>query len=287
MALQTESSSTGRRKRVRVTVVGSMISVFLWTVCTSMGDQVSVQRFMATADVKAARRAIAVQLGVATVVGITLGLVGVALLGYYQAHPELLPEAGGVKAQADTVFSHFIAQGLPEVVTGLVVSGLFAAAMSSVDSGVNSITAVVMTDLMDRFGKKPSSEREHVRFARWLAFGIGCVVVLLSGVMGKISGNFLAVTNKTVNLLTVPIALLFYYAVFARRACAGGAWMAALGSVAAAVLVAFSGEIFGVDPVTKLPPVSFQWIPLVALGVGLAMGELGNRIFGGKEKARS
>ena len=80
----------------RITVVGSVLSVFLWMVCTSMGDQVSVQRFMATENARAARRAIAMQLSIGLVVGVTLGFVGVSLLGFYQAHPDLLPEAGGL-----------------------------------------------------------------------------------------------------------------------------------------------------------------------------------------------
>lgn len=268
----------------RVTVVGSVLSVFLWMVCTSMGDQVSVQRFMATENARAARRAIAMQLSIGLVVGVTLGFVGVSLLGFYQAYPDLLPEAGGLNAQADKIFPHFIAFQLPPVVTGLVVSGLFAAAMSSIDSGVNSITAVVMTDLLDRFGRKPENEIQHVRVARILAFSIGFVVVLLSTFMEHIPGNFLAVTNKTVNLLTAPIALLFFFAVFAPFASATGVWLATVASVSAAAMVAFSGAIFGPDPETGLDPVSFQWISPVALVVGLTVGVVASRIFPAAKK---
>ena len=256
----------------RVTVVGSVFSVFLWVVCTSMGDQVSVQRFMATKDVSAARRAIGLQLVVSLVVGVTLGVVGLALLGYFHAHPELLPVDGSLKEQADKLFPHFIAADLPPIVTGLVVSGLFAAAMSSIDSGVNSITAVVMTDFLDRLGRKPETDEQHLRLARWLAVAIGAVVVSLSTFMEYIPGNFMAVTNKTVNLLTVPIALLFFFALFVPFANAKGVWVATLASVSSAAMVAFSGVIFGQDPVTKLDPISFQWISPVALTVGMIVG---------------
>ncbi len=256
----------------RVTVVGSILSVFLWTVCTSAGDQVSVQRFMATQDARAARRAIAMQLIVAFIVGATLGFVGIALLGFFQANPDLLPGEGSLKAQADQMFPHFIAAQLPPVVTGLVVSGLFAAAMSSIDSGVNSITAVVMTDFLDRFGRKPDTEAKHLRLARWLAVGIGTVVVLLSTFMKYIPGNFMAVTNKTVNLLTVPIALLFFFALFVPFAHAKGVWIATAASVTAAALVAFSRVFFGPDPETGLDPISFQWISPAALAVGVGVG---------------
>lgn len=257
---------------VRVTVVGSMLSIFLWTVATAAGDQVSVQRYMATEDVKAARRAIAIQLTVGTIVGITLGLVGVALLGYYQANPELLPTGTTLRLQADELFPHFIANGLPPVVTGLVVSGLFAAAMSSIDSGVNSITAVVMTDFLDRFGWKPQTEAKHLLWARLLAFAIGATVVMASSLVQYIPGNFMAITNKTVNLLTVPIALLFFFALYVPFSNAIGVWIATIASVGVAVLIAFSGVFFGMNPETGNDPISFQWIAPAALLTGVTVG---------------
>lgn len=256
----------------RLTVAGSMLWVFLWMIATSMGDQVSVQRFMSTQDVRAARRAIATQLIVAFICGTTLGLVGLALLGYFQANPALLPRGGTLKSQADLIFPHFIAHHLPPVVTGCVVSGLLAAAMSSISSGVNSITAVVMTDLLERFGRRPATDVAHVRAARFLALGIGVATLLLSTVMGHVPGNFLAVTNKTSSLLAVPIALLFVFALFVPFANPAGVWLATLASVTAAVLVAFSGLFFGMNPATGLDPVSFQWIAPVALVTGLGVG---------------
>ena len=69
----------------RVTVFGSFLSVLVWFVATAGGDQTSVQRFMATSDARAARRAYATQLTVSCIVGVTLALVGFALLGYFKA----------------------------------------------------------------------------------------------------------------------------------------------------------------------------------------------------------
>lgn len=269
----------------RVTVVGSMVSVLLWMVATSAGDQMSVQRFMATEDVKAARRAVATQLVMGMVVGLTLGLVGLSLLGYLQAHPERLPEGKSLRDMADNVFPWFIANELPPVVTGLVVAGIFAAAMSSIDSGVNSITAVVTRDILDRFGRAPQTDEAQVRFSRRLSFGIGVAVVLASTQMSRIPGNFMEITNKTVNLPTVPLALLFAFALFFRRTSVAGAWIGCLSSLAAAILVAFSGPIFGMDPETGRDPVSFQWVTAAALLAGLAAGWLGSLAFPRREAA--
>ncbi len=286
--------------KTRVTMLGSVLSMFTWYVCTAGGDQTSVQRFMATRDAKAARRAYATQLCVNAVVGVTLGLVGFALLRYYQINPGALPESMNLKDGADKIFPHFIAFQLPVGVSGLVVAAMFAAAMSSIDSGVNSITAVVMTDFLDRFGKRPTTERGHVLAAKLLALGIGAVVVFGSTFVEYVPGNITAVTNKTTNLLVTPIFALFFFALFVPFATTGGVLVGALfGSVTAFVL-AFSGPLvvvlqrqfginasyFGthvqehVDKVTNVTsytaqdPVSFQWVGPVALAVNLVTGVL-------------
>ncbi|RKX30405.1 MAG: sodium-coupled permease, partial [Verrucomicrobia bacterium] len=187
----------------------------------------------------------------------------------------------------DQMFPHFIAFGLPPVVSGLVLSGLFAAAMSSIDSGINSITAVVTTDFLDRFGKHPLSEKKHVLYARLLAVGIGAVVVIGSSFIQHIPGNITAVTNKTVNLLPVPIFCLFFFAFFVKFARPAGVWAGAIAGTVAATLVAFSGPIFGMDPETGLDPISFQWIAPVSLVTNLSVGCLVSALFGMKAKNAS
>lgn len=271
----------------RVTVLGSIISVFLWSVATMGGDQVSVQRFMATRDVRSARRALAVQLTVGATVGLTLACVGFALLGYFESFPERLGAGLDMKGNADKIFPHFIAFHLPPVVSGLVLSGLFAAAMSSLDSGVNSITAVVMRDFLDRFGIGPKTDAQHFRLTRRMAFGIGAVVVAGSMLVKHVGGNFITVTGKTVNFFTVPIFCLFVFALILRFVSPVGAWIGILCGITAAGLVAFSGLIFvpGFDPETMNDPVSFQWMQLVALVATLGGGVLGSLAFPREKEA--
>ncbi|HUG20169.1 MAG TPA: sodium-coupled permease, partial [Planctomycetaceae bacterium] len=240
---------------------------------------------------RSARKALGIQLTVSVIVTLTLGLVGFALLGYFNAHPEFRP-AGG---KADDIFPHFIAYHLPPGISGLVISAMFAAAMSSIDSGVNSITAVVMTDGLDRFGRAPKTERQHLVTARWLAFGIGAFVVLFSSTMGLISGNITEVTNKTSNLLTTPIFGLFFFALFVPFASPKGVWIGAICGTTTAVLIAFSGPIFGylVDAGGNVivdssgnpyDPISFQLIAPAAITVNIVTGCLGSLIFPQKKK---
>ena len=286
--------------KTRITVLGSILSGFIWFVCTAGGDQTSVQRFMATQDARAARRAYATQLTTTVIVTLTLTIVGLALLGYFREYADVLPAGMSIRENADDLFPRYIAFHLPVGVSGLVVSAMFAAAMSSIDSGVNSITAVVMTDFLDRFGIRPKTEKGHVRAARFLAFSIGAVVVVGSSFMENIPGNITEVTQKTSQLFTTPIFALFLFALFVPFAKTAGVLVGAICGIATAVLTAFSGPIvtllalqFGVDPgifgvelihtvdpetgiasVMAQDPVSFQWIGPLSLAVNLLTGTL-------------
>ncbi len=267
--------------QVRVTMFGTVFSVMVWTVCTAGGDQLSVQRFMATRDLEAAKRSYLVQTLVATTVLGTLLFVGFALLGYFQARPHELPLGLSLAENGDQIFPRYISFHLPVGISGLVVSAMFAAAMSSLDSGVNSITAVVTNDFLDRFGLKPKTAKGHLLLARCLAFGLGAVVVIGSSYMGNVPGNITGMTQRTTNLLATPAFSLFFFALFLKFGKTAGAVVGAIYGIVAGVVIAFSGNFY--DLLQTLPalanagvvdttPLSFQWISPVSLAANLASG---------------
>ena len=274
---------------VRVSMIGAMISMVVWYVATIGGDQVSVQRFMATEDLKAARKSIATNLTVGAVVKVTLLLAGFALLGYYGANPGELGGQLSLKGNADKIFPHFIAGGLPPVISGLVVAAVCAAAMSSIDSGVNSITAVVVTDFLPGKGDRnerekmsAEAERGQIRLARILAVVIGLIVISTSALVKFVPGNITAITGKTVNLLPPHIFALFFFALFVKSAKPAGVWLGCAAGTISAVLIGFSGPIFGYRADTGTDPVSFIWMAPVSLAVNLAVGWLACRFLPSK-----
>ena len=201
----------------------------------------------------------------------TLTLVGFALLGYFETFPAELSASLDLKERADDVFPYFIAHRLPTGVAGLVVAAMFAAAMSSIDSGVNSIAAVVLTDFIPPSSRSRSG-REELRLARGLALGVGAVIIALSSIIHLVPGNITEMTSKTSNLLVTPIFGLFVFALFIPFAHPTGVYVGTLFGVLTAGLIAFSGPLFGSDPRTGGDPVSFQWIAPVSLLVNIAMG---------------
>lgn len=245
----------------RVTLFGAFVSFLLWQICTHGSDQTAIQRFMATGSVKAARRSFLISMSATVVVIGLLTLIGLALLAYATQHPDSMQGMS-----PDQYFPWFLSHQLPAGITGLVLVGLFAAAMSSVDSGVNSISAVIQSDFLKQRQKSNQPKENKVTSLRWLSFLIGLVVITLSFWMDRVPGNFLEVTNRTTNLLVAPIFGLFLFAFFIPFATRAGVWAGWIAAVATAAITAFSPTIPG------LPPLSFQWVSTFALTANLVVG---------------
>ncbi len=114
-----------------------------------------------------------------------------------------------------------------------------------------------------RFGRLPEHERKRTRMAKIMAFGIGALIVVGSSFLDSVPGNIWAVSTKTSSLLTAPIFGLFFFAFFVPFARPLGVGVGAILGIAAAILTAFSGLIFGMNPATGEDPVSFMLeIPL-------------------------
>ena len=254
----------------RVTVFGAMLAAFTWYVCTSGSDQMAIQRYLATRDVKAARRVLATSLSADATVALFLGMLGLALLAYFRANPHFVPDGQTLMGDADKLFPRFIVFGLPVGVSGLVVAGLLAAAMSSLSSGVNSSCSVVTVDFIDRFRKRRNqqAETDHVRLAKFVSVGVGIVVVVLSSFIGMVEGNLLEIAYKVVNLLTAPLFGLFFMAIFVRFATVPGTLVGAVFGVATVFAINYWKEMTGTQGI------SFLWAMPAGLMVQVTVGSL-------------
>jgi SSS family solute:Na+ symporter len=246
----------------RVTMASAILSTFVWHVCTAGSDQMAVQRYLATRDARSARRMFGISLCCDVLVVGLLAVLGLALFAYFRTHPAMLPDGHTVVSGADRLLPRYIVKGLPVGISGLIVAGLLAAAMSSLSSGLNSMCSVIMVDWIDRFRKTRSGEAGQVHMARLISWFIGAVVVSLSLASSLVRGNLLEAANRLVNLLTAPLFVLFFMAMFVRWATPFGTWAAGLSSVAAAVVIAY----------TDLTPLSFLWIMPGSLAVGVVVG---------------
>ncbi|KPL09407.1 hypothetical protein AMJ85_06665 [candidate division BRC1 bacterium SM23_51] len=218
-----------------VVIVGRFLEQFV----SYTSDQTVVQRYLTTADEKQAARSIWTNAVLAIPAAIIFFGLGTALWAFYRTHPHLLNPAG----RTDDIFPWFIIQQLPAGVAGLVIAGLFAAAMSSLDSSMNSMATAITTDFYRRL-KRTVSDRECLNFAR--------VLTVLLGAAGTGFALYMAVLQSTsmwdqytkiIGLFGGGLAGLFAAGVLTRRANGAGIIVGFAASAVVLYVVKASGAV--------------------------------------------
>ena len=254
----------------RLSVIGIVINTLAWFVFTYGSDQVVVQRYLTTRDAPSARRSFLVCCIGDVGLAIVLSAVGFAMLAFYTHHAHLLTGefAGNLKEQADHVFPYFIANQLPVGLTGLIIAALFAAAMSSLDSGVNSVSAVITVDFYGRFwGRGRTSDQASLSFAKVLGLALGMTATGLAFLVDNIEGNIIEITNKSTSCVVAPLFGLFALGMFTRRANQFGVIVGAVVGLVVGLFVTFSGQWFDYN-------ISFMWIMPSSIVVMCIVGYL-------------
>ncbi len=144
---------------------GGLIGGAVLTAATHGTDQMFVQRLLATGSLRQGRKALLAS-GLIVFAQIAFFLwIGALLFAFYTYFPPETPFATG-----DAVFPRFIADELPMGLGGLVIAAVFAAAMSTLSSSLNSLASTSTIDIYQRFyrGGSGLTESEAFRVSRWL-----------------------------------------------------------------------------------------------------------------------
>jgi SSS family solute:Na+ symporter len=260
--------SWGLDSSLRTSFFAAVISMFTWWICTSGSDQMAIQRYLATRDVKAARTVLATSLILNVVVIGLLSLLGLALLAFFSSHPHLVFDGQAIFADSDQLFPRFIVTQLPVGVSGLAIAGLLAAAMSSLSSGVNSSCSVITVDFVDRFRNRgdKQAETDHVRLAKFVSVVVGVVVVLLSTFVGSVEGNLTDISIKVTNLLVAPLFGLFFMAMFVPWATSRGTIVGGVFGLVTVSTISFWQEFSGTQGIGILWAMPLSLVVQVTVG---------------------
>jgi solute:Na+ symporter, SSS family len=256
----------------RITVGNATAYMLAWYICTCGSDQMAIQRFKATRNVAAARRSFGVTLVATFLVKALLGLVGVAVMAYFFDQPHHLPDRATVLTNADQMFPSFIVVAIPAGLTGLVISGMMAAAMSSLSSGISASASVISDDFIKRFRGLPATERRALTEERILSAIIGAMAVALSLLIGNVPGNLFEITSRIVNALVAPLFVLFFMAMYVPWSTSFGAVVGLIASSAVAIAIALF----------QISDISMMWIVPASMLVGIFTGCLASLIPNGK-----
>lgn len=141
-------------------------------------DQNFVQRYMTTSSEKKAKSSALFGALLYVPVSVVFFYIGTALFSYYTARPDLLP----ANIDGDKVFPHFIVNGLPTGLTGLLIASIFAAGMSTVSTSINSTATIVLSDYYQKYFEKNTNEKSEMKvlYLASVIFGVLGVLISLS-----------------------------------------------------------------------------------------------------------
>ena len=135
-------------------------------------SQNMIQRYVCAGSLAGGRGVVVLSAVINAGLGLLFLLVGTALFAFYSQPGGVgLPAAGVAIAKEDQILPYFVATQLPSVgLVGLILAGLFAAAMSTIDSGINGVTSVIVYDWL-------SGKELPLRTGRILTAVLGVVVI--------------------------------------------------------------------------------------------------------------
>lgn len=216
----------------------SMWTVLIATVFTNLTtygtDQSMVQRYLTTSSQKAAQKSVLTNAVIAVPATVVFFLIGTVLFVYYRTNPA---EMSVTMENTDAVFPWYIYCNLPVGVTGLLISGIFAAAMSTLSGSMNSAATAYVTDIRPKLTGRSAGDKDGgLKVAKRSTFVIGTLSLLFACLMATWDIDSLwDEFNKILGLILGSMGGLFMLGMVTKKANATGA----LAGMAISVIVQF------------------------------------------------
>ncbi len=147
------------------TLIASVLGGAFLSMASHGTDQIIVQRLLTVRTLKDSQRAL-IGSGVIVIIQFTIFLfIGVLLYTYFEGMT--LEQLNVLKA--DEIFPKFIIEHIPSGLSGLIIAGLIAAAMSTLSGSVNSLASAVMLDFYKPYFGKNLSEIRELSISRFVS----------------------------------------------------------------------------------------------------------------------
>ncbi len=196
-------------------------------------DQTQAQRLLSTKGPGESAKALALNGILRFPLVLTYCAVGVLMLPFMASHSDFSAQVAALPP--DYLMPTFFLHHVPTGFLGLIIAGVFAASMSSIDSAVNSLSAASWNDFLVRF--RPSldliADRAKVRWSRLIAAFWGVISILFALWLGGGHDTVIELVNKIGSAFYGPVAAVFILGILFRRVSGPGALLGLAAGVAA------------------------------------------------------
>ncbi|MEP1384266.1 MAG: sodium:solute symporter [Paraglaciecola sp.] len=221
-------------------------------------DQDVTQRMLTCKNAKSATKALVSSIVMGVPIVLVFICIGLLLFIYYQ-RPDIMMQAGtGIpvpefEGQTVTIFMYYVLTTLPNGIKAVVTIGIVAAALSTLNSGLNSMSSVAVQDIYRGWLKKGAaiSEAKLVTVGRWcmglVAIALGSVALLCYYWQQYTDTPLLAFALSVMVFSYSGLLGIYFTALFSKRGTPS--------SILAALVVGFS------IPVLMQPYVQSLYLP--------------------------
>ncbi|MBK8945492.1 MAG: sodium/solute symporter [Ignavibacteriae bacterium] len=212
-------------------------------------DQLIVQRLLSTKNLKQAQKAI-IGSGIIVIIQFVIFLlVGIALFAFY----------GKLDLRSDEIFPKFIIENIPSPFSGIIIAGLFAAAMSTLAGSISALSSSTMMDLYQPFFKNRNKN---------IDLTVSRIFTIIWTIMLIFAALFFMNSSQTVVELALSIASFTYGGLL-------GTFMLGLfvkNANQEDALAAFTGGIFIMITVISLKLAAWTWFTLIGVTATILLG---------------
>ena len=146
-----------------------LIFTLLQNTVNQAGDQPVIQRVFST-PLREVRRVTAMSITCGIVIGVIANVLGIAIFTYFHAHPEKFDP----NARNDQIVALFVTQAMPAGAAGIVIAAIFASAMATVASSMNSVATVFTEDFYLRV-RPQAPDKERLLILKSTSYVAGAV----------------------------------------------------------------------------------------------------------------
>jgi SSS family solute:Na+ symporter len=241
-------------------------------------DQTQAQRELSTRSVDDTRQALFLDGMLRFPLVVSYCFLGVCLGAYAMVHPGFiagLPLNENGSANYNLAVPIFVLKNFPHGLIGLVMAGLVAAAMSSLDSTLNALSALSMQDLVGGFVKREFSHRTEILLSKLLTVCWGVVCLTFSFYVGNVSQTIIESVNKIGSLINGPLLAVFLMGMLSHRVNGQGALLG--------LVTGFSGNLW---LWRYAPNISWLWWNVIGFFLAYAVGYVMSLVFPAPAAAR-
>jgi SSS family transporter len=232
------------------TLIAGIIGGAFLSMASHGTDQLIVQRLLATKNLKNAQKAI-IGSGVIIVFQFAIFLlVGVLLFVYY----------GKLNMRSDEVFPYFIINVIPTGLKGLIIAGLFAAALSTLAGSISSLSSATVLDILVPYFKKFDDDKKKLFASRLITIIWALLLILVAFLFMESSQAVVEIALSIASFTYGGLLGTFLLGILNKKASQEDA------------LAGFVAGIFLMITVISLKLTAWTWFTLIGVTATLIIG---------------